>query len=493
MLKQNGSPKIFYHGTGSQFDTFRPLSHFGGKNIAEFFAGISTDVVKGESLFLMPDNEQTQATAQQEPVIIPAHLKMNNPLLFPSSCLFLSQYQDQFFYTLLQRHLGVSSVAEYIQKQANGETVDVHAFSDSLGKLAQGADFLSEYRFVTDDPKTCPYDIVKQELALENLYPVVPDTEPRAEEYNRAHLMLQRMIRTYESMGYDGILYAPYPRNFKYEHAITFRPECVERLDKQVTVPERQFAPQKESALAKIKADRMRDMTVQPLQDFERFRLALWSWPKHEQAEPANRLYWTEFALTKIMPEIAEITNQSKFGYHGLEHTEQVVLFGIEYALAENIRPLPVILACALHDCAREKDGFDKEHGPNCEPVARQFLAEHRFDLTDTEVEQIVEAIIHHTTGRDATNGIAACLWDADRTRLSWERGFDAKFFSTDAGKRIASFSKEKQQEYLEKQMKYLASFPEWNSVLVDIVRQGRDIRKKIPTTYRRRSEGAGY
>ncbi len=187
---------------------------------------------------------------------------------------------------------------------------------------------------------------------------------------------------------------------------------------------------------------------------------------------------WTGFALTQVMPEIAKITNQSKFGWHGLEHTEQVVLYGIHYALAENVRPLPVILACALHDCARTDDDYNETHGPNCEPVARKFMAEHPFDLTDAEKEQVVNAIVNHTTGRNAQEGISACLWDADRTRLSWIWGFNPKFYSTESGKRLGSLNRAEQKEYLQKQHEMLAAHPEWNSVLVEASLQKERTRR---------------
>ena len=173
--------------------------------------------------------------------------------------------------------------------------------------------------------------------------------------------------------------------------------------------------------------------------------------------------HWTKFALTEVMPKIAEITKQPDFGFHGLDHTEQVVLFGIDYALSENINPVPVILACALHDCARTNDGDDAGRGPKghaaqCEPIARAFLEEHDFGLSEQEKEKVVQAIKWHTDGGNTDEKIAACLWDADRTRLSWDRGFLPGKFSTPHGGEVASYNHSQQGEYVKQQKKLLKS-----------------------------------
>lgn len=171
---------------------------------------------------------------------------------------------------------------------------------------------------------------------------------------------------------------------------------------------------------------------------------------------------WTEFALTKVMPKIKEVTKQKDYGYHGLTHTEQVILFGIDYALSEKINPLPVILACALHDCAREHDNNDKGkglkgHAAQCEPIARDFLEKYDFGLSEQEKESIVQAITLHTDGKNTKEKIAACLWDADRTRLAWEQGYAMEEnFSTKRGLKIAKLKPKKQKEYQEYQTNLL-------------------------------------
>ncbi len=153
---------------------------------------------------------------------------------------------------------------------------------------------------------------------------------------------------------------------------------------------------------------------------------------------------WGAFALREVMPKIAQISKQPDFGFHGLTHTEQVILFGIDYALSENINPLPVILACALHDCARTTDNSDKGYGnrghaAKCAPIAFNFLEEYDFGLTENEKEKIINAIANHTDGKNTNEKIAACLWDADRTRLAWEDEPVEWLFSTKRGLEVAN------------------------------------------------------
>ncbi|MBQ8250312.1 MAG: HD domain-containing protein [Alphaproteobacteria bacterium] len=171
-----------------------------------------------------------------------------------------------------------------------------------------------------------------------------------------------------------------------------------------------------------------------------------------EQLLDEKKIFWTRFAFKEVLPKIKEITNQSNFGFHGLTHTEQVVLFGIDYALSEKVNPLPVILACALHDCARTNDAYDEMHGPNCLPIIKEFLKKHQFNLSQEEKEKIQKAVVLHTTGREAQDAVSACLWDADRTRLSWLWGYQESCFSTKRAKEVASLPSNGIKKYQEAQ-----------------------------------------
>lgn len=172
----------------------------------------------------------------------------------------------------------------------------------------------------------------------------------------------------------------------------------------------------------------------------------------------ADKEYYTKLFMNEILPAIAKISNQPKYGYHGLTHTTQVAMFGIDLALAENTAPLPVLLAAGLHDCARTHDGDCPLHGPRCVPIAREFIAAYYPSIPRNVVEQIVYAVKNHSGNVAAGDAVSACLWDADRIRLAWELGYDAKFFSTDYGRRLASLTPAAQHEYIARQERFLIS-----------------------------------
>ncbi len=168
------------------------------------------------------------------------------------------------------------------------------------------------------------------------------------------------------------------------------------------------------------------------------------------------------WAMKKVMPAIREVSNQPVWGWHGLEHTEQVVLFAIDYAIHEKVNPIPVILAAALHDCAREDDTYNELHGPLCVPLAQKFVERNFAHLLSEEDKiNIYNAILHHTDGKggQAPSAVAACLWDADRTRLSWIRGYNESYFSTSRGKELASMPRVMQRKYIQEQTAFLDKY----------------------------------
>ncbi len=169
-----------------------------------------------------------------------------------------------------------------------------------------------------------------------------------------------------------------------------------------------------------------------------------------------GREYYAKLFFDQILPQIARVSNQDRYGYHGLTHTCQVAMFGLDIAYTINQAPLPVLLAAGLHDCARTNDEWCTEHGPRAVPIARDFLATRYPDISATDVNRIIYAVENHTTGRYAPDGVSACLWDGDRIRLSWECGYRPKFFNTVRGKQIASMSPIEQKKYIMAQDNFL-------------------------------------
>ena len=169
-----------------------------------------------------------------------------------------------------------------------------------------------------------------------------------------------------------------------------------------------------------------------------------------------NRIKYTKIFFDEILPRIEQVTTQSRYGYHGLSHTIQVAMFALDIANSINQAPLPVLLAAALHDCARTNDAWCVNHGPDAVPVGKEFLAQYYPNLSQIDVKKILYAVENHTIGRNATEGISACLWDGDRIRLSWERGYKPDCFSTERGRQIASLTINEQRKYISDQEEFL-------------------------------------
>lgn len=150
------------------------------------------------------------------------------------------------------------------------------------------------------------------------------------------------------------------------------------------------------------------------------------------------------FYKNEILPLILDNqkVTQHKEWYHWLfTHTQNVVFRGICYAVSLWEYLIPVVFACACHDLARVNDWYDEWHWKNAVPIVVEIINNEKFNLTEEQKNQIIEAVANHTTWTQATNYVSACLRDADRTRLSWERGYNSKFFNTELWKKVASWN----------------------------------------------------
>ena len=157
-----------------------------------------------------------------------------------------------------------------------------------------------------------------------------------------------------------------------------------------------------------------------------------------------------------ILPKIKNISwvTQKDYWYHWLlTHTEWVVFRGIYLSLSMSKDPIPVIFACAAHDLARTTDWDCEKHWPNAVPIVEKLM--NMFDglLSNDEKLKVKYAVKNHTKWTIAPDYISACLWDADRIRLSWEMWYEEKFFNTSIWKKIASW---RAKEFLEFENKCL-------------------------------------
>ena len=197
-----------------------------------------------------------------------------------------------------------------------------------------------------------------------------------------------------------------------------------------------------------------------------------------------DKAYYYKLYFNQVLPQIAEITTQSRYGYHGLSHTNQVAMFGIDLAYSINQEALPVLLAAGLHDCARTNDEWCTEHGPRAVLVGRDFLSKHYQQLSEQTTRKILYAVGNHTIGTVAPDGVSACLWDGDRIRLSWENGFRPEFFNTKRGREIAGLNIDGQRQYIAEQDAFLIRNRIKTREQIDFERQQDAIQNKLGTVF---------
>jgi hypothetical protein len=102
----------------------------------------------------------------------------------------------------------------------------------------------------------------------------------------------------------------------------------------------------------------------------------------------------------------------------------------------EGWRPLIAL----FHDIGRMGDEDDSIHGQEGKAlVERHFGRELSYLLAPQDLLAVKQGVANHTGGvRSSVKEIGAA-WDADRLRLAWEFGLQAKYFSTATGLKFAS------------------------------------------------------
>lgn len=420
-LDQNN---IFYHGTRVEFDVFRPLSHFGSYSAAQECAENTcqkdeTLDIRTEYSILPPMSYKNDSTHK----IIPVRLNLTNTYEIDD---FAGAADINYFQCVVLYHI-------------------VHDL-----KLTKIPYF---YDYIFTAPFQMPSQDVKKELHIDNLYDTaVQHTCHTPEQVNRYHLYQQRMIQYFEHLGYDGFNYTNRSEDRGHTSYIVFRPENIARMDmgQKITPGEPLEIHQSYQIYPCRKMAEFEKILLRKTESFHKtsanLKKQIWTdanlrnRPSVIKSAVRAREYYTNLLLTEILPQIENIGTQQKYGYHGLyTHSFQVAQFAIELAISVGTDPLPVMLGAALHDIARTHDGDDYAHGPRGAEIARDFLNKNYKHLFPGTIDKIVYAIANHTTGTVAPDLISACVWDADRIRLSWEMGYNEKYFNTEYGKYLAS------------------------------------------------------
>jgi len=122
---------------------------------------------------------------------------------------------------------------------------------------------------------------------------------------------------------------------------------------------------------------------------------------------------------------------------HGLTHWRTVARNGLYLARHSDADIAVVSHFAFFHDCMRQNEHTDPEHGPR----AAQFLASirDRLPLDDVQFQLLRRACSGHTFGTSTDCPTLGTCWDADRLDLG-RVGItpDARYLFTDAGKAVA-------------------------------------------------------
>ncbi len=104
-------------------------------------------------------------------------------------------------------------------------------------------------------------------------------------------------------------------------------------------------------------------------------------------------------------------------GIHGPAHWARVRENGLRLAKHNDADRQIVELFAFLHDCCRQDDGTDPGHGQRAADYA-QSLRGHLIDLSDADLDLLIEAIRDHELGRTRSDLTVMTCWDADRLDL---------------------------------------------------------------------------
>lgn len=139
------------------------------------------------------------------------------------------------------------------------------------------------------------------------------------------------------------------------------------------------------------------------------------------------------------LKQVAQVARErfalGRHSVHGAAHWKRVREIGLRLANKTGADPDLVRLFALLHDCCRESDGADLQHGPRAAAFIETLrgtvlvLEDERFSLLRT-------AIHDHTSGHHHSDPTVGTCWDADRLDIGRVgRKPLRRFMSTDAAK----------------------------------------------------------
>lgn len=123
--------------------------------------------------------------------------------------------------------------------------------------------------------------------------------------------------------------------------------------------------------------------------------------------------------LDRVVHAAKERFPMSLHGLHGVAHWQRVRENGLRLARLTDVDPLIVELFAFLHDCCREDDCDDPEHGDQA-ALFTASLQGSLLHLEQEELDLLCEAIRDHSKGLTRGPTTVLTCWDADRLDLGW-------------------------------------------------------------------------
>lgn len=126
--------------------------------------------------------------------------------------------------------------------------------------------------------------------------------------------------------------------------------------------------------------------------------------------------------IYKVVPKevIAKIFNDFELeieeGIHGFFHWARVIDNGLTLANMNGANPNIIIAFGLFHDCKRENDNEDPEHGHRGGDILREYAE--FINLTEEEVEKAAIACEGHTNVLHNNDLDIGTCWDSDRLDL---------------------------------------------------------------------------
>lgn len=113
-----------------------------------------------------------------------------------------------------------------------------------------------------------------------------------------------------------------------------------------------------------------------------------------------------------------EVFKGERPGCHGSAHWFKVAQLGVLLAESSGGDPVVALLFGMYHDCRRENDGYDPDHGARARALILSHYNSSYLKISEKQLERVMYACDDHTKGYVSDCPTISSCWDADRLDL---------------------------------------------------------------------------